>query len=415
MHANHMKAIAKLAGGMLFLLPGILLPSRSFSAEKPIELGVTLPLTGADAEDAKLVEQGFAMAIDEANEKHEIPGYRLELRILSTSTVTSGQYDPAQAATDARMLIADPAVVANLGPYMSGSGMAMAPVLSAANLATITPTSTNPKLTDPKYAGEFDPGGKPIYFRTCATDAFQGPYMANYMKDVLKVKSVFILDDSGSGGVGGADQFQKRAEEIGLTVLGRDHLDPMAADYNVILTKIKGLHPDALYYAGVAGAGTKLIQQSYAILPDIVKAGVDGIYGADILKGAGFPAVQGWYVTVPAPHIVNTPAGADWAKRFAARFGNQPSDYSALAYDAGLVAVDAVRRVVASGLPVDRANVEAAILATNIQTLQGNVSFSPTGDVKKPIISIFRVEHDPGYPVADVTHQFKYIGIAPSD
>ena len=71
MHANHMKAIAKLAGGMLFLLPGILLPSRSFSAEKPIELGVTLPLTGADAEDAKLVEQGFAMAIDEANEKHE--------------------------------------------------------------------------------------------------------------------------------------------------------------------------------------------------------------------------------------------------------------------------------------------------------------------------------------------------------
>ena len=91
MHANHMKAIAKLAGGMLFLLPGILLPSRSFSAEKPIELGVTLPLTGADAEDAKLVEQGFAMAIDEANEKHEISGYRLELRILSTSTVTSGQ------------------------------------------------------------------------------------------------------------------------------------------------------------------------------------------------------------------------------------------------------------------------------------------------------------------------------------
>ena len=44
-------------------------------------------------------------------------------------------------------------MVANLGPYMSGSGMAMAPVLSAANLATITPTSTNPKLTDTKIRG----------------------------------------------------------------------------------------------------------------------------------------------------------------------------------------------------------------------------------------------------------------------
>lgn len=415
MHSTRIKFTVKFVG-FLFVLSSLAFSATPApAADKPITLGVTLPLTGADAEDAKLVEQGFMMAVDEANERHEIPGYRLDLRILNTATATAGQYDPAQAATDARMLIADPSVLANLGPYMSGEGKAIAPLFSTADLATITPTSTNPDITDPNLASEFVPGGKTIYFRTCATDAYQGPFMANYMKEVLHVKSVFILDDSGAGGVGGADQFERRAKEIDLTVLGRDHLDPREADYTVVLTKIEALHPDALYYAGVAGAGTKLIAQSYAILPNTIKAGVDGIYGADILKGAGFPAVQGWYITVPAPHIVDTPAGADWVKRFTARFGNQPSDYSALAYDAGLVAVDAVRHVVASGQPLDRAHVEAAILETNIRSLQGTLSFAANGDVRNPIISVFRVEHDPAYPTDDVTHQFKYIGVAPAE
>jgi branched-chain amino acid transport system substrate-binding protein len=383
------------------------------AAEKTVKIGITLPLTGTDALDAKLVNQGFQMAIDEANDRQGVPGYRIAVLVLDTASATTGQYDPAQAATDARAVVADPEAVVNLGPYNSGSGKAMAPILSVADLATITPTSTNPDITDPKLATEFRPAGEPIYFRTCATDAFQAPFMANYMKQVLKLKSVFILDDSGAGGVGGADQFQRRAGEIQFDVLGREHLDPLAADYSATLTKIKGLQADSLYYAGVAGAGTKLIKQSYFILPQVVKAGVDGIYGSDILTGAGFPAVQGWYITVPAPHIINTPSGTAWQKRFVARFGNQPSDYSALAYDAGLIAVAAIRRVVVSGQPLDRQHVEAAILDGTVPTLQGDVSFNANGDLKNPIISIFRVEHDPNYPVDDVAHQFKYVGVAP--
>ena len=415
MHLTQTGPAAKLGAVLFGLFSLTFCASLVRADEKPVTLGVTLPLTGADAEDAKLVEQGFKMAVDEANYKNEIAGHRLDLRILDTATATAGQYDPAQAATDTRMLIADPSVVANLGPYMSGEAMAMTPLLSMADLATITATATNPTITDPKFAQRFNPSGKAIFFRTCATDAYQGPFMANYMKEILHVKSVFILDDSGAGGVGGADQFERRAKEIGLTVLGRDRLDPRAADYTVVLTKIKALHPDALYYGGVAAAGTKLIAQSYSLLPNTIKAGVDGIYGPDILRGAGYPAVQGWYVTVPAPHIVDTPAGVDWVKRFTARFGNQPSDYSALAYDAGLVAIDAVRHVVAAGQPLDRAHVAAAILTTNINSLQGSLSFATNGDLSHPIISVFRVEHDPAHPADDVTHQFKYIGVAPAN
>jgi branched-chain amino acid transport system substrate-binding protein len=382
-------------------------------AESSISIGVTLPLTGADTEDSRFVEQGFKMAVDEANASHQIPGYELKLIVINTATATAGQYDPAEAATAARKLIADESVVAKLGPYMSGEGKAMAPLLSVADLATITPTSTNQDITDPKFASQFRPKGKPIYFRTCTTDAFQGPYMANYLRSVLHAKTVYVLDDSGAGGVGGANAFEARANEIGLKVLGHDHLDPKAADYTAVLTKIKSLSPDSIYYGGVAGAGVKLAKQAYDIIPNVIKAASDGIYGPDLLTGTGFPAVEGWYITTPAPHIIGSPAGDAWAARYVKLYGSQPSDYSAVAYDAGLVVVDAIKHVVTDGQQPDRHNVRDAIQQTHIKTLQGEVAFDPNGDITNRIISVFKVEHDASAPDNDVSRQFKYIGTAP--
>ncbi len=98
----------------------------------------------------------------------------------------------------------------SIGPQMSGAGKAMTPILSQGGLATITPSSTNPDITNPKFADQYRPAGKPIYFRTVTTDAFQGPNMANFFAEKLKVKSVYVLDDSGAFGVGIADTFQKR-------------------------------------------------------------------------------------------------------------------------------------------------------------------------------------------------------------
>src|SRR6201997_4264311 len=127
-------------------------------------------------------------------------------------------------------MVSDESTVAAIGPQMSGSGKAMAPILSQGNLAIITPSSTNPDITDPKFAQQYRPAGKAIYFRTVATDAFQGPNMANYMAEKLNVKTVFVLDDSGAYGVGLADAFQAQAEKKGIKILGRDRLDPKAAD-----------------------------------------------------------------------------------------------------------------------------------------------------------------------------------------
>src|SRR5271166_669419 len=170
------------------------------ATDKTAKIGINLPFTGADAHDAELIKDGAMLAIDEANAQGGVAGYKIEVLQLDDGTATAGQYDPAQAATNARKMVSDKEVVAAIGPQMSGSGKAMSPILSQGDLATITPSSTNPDITDPKFAGQYRPKGKAIYFRTVTTDAFQGPNMANYFAQKLKVKKVFIIDDSGAYG-----------------------------------------------------------------------------------------------------------------------------------------------------------------------------------------------------------------------
>src|SRR5215469_6639702 len=245
-------------------------------ADKTVKVGINLPFTGADAHDAELIKDGAMLAIDEANAQGGAAGYKIEPLILDDGTATAGQYDPAQAATNARKMVADKDVVAAIGPLMSGSGKAMSPILSQGGLATITPSSTNPDITDPKFARQYRPKGKTIYFRTVTTDAYQGPNMANYFADTLKLKSIYVLDDGGAYGVGIADAFQAQAVKRGIKVLGRDQLNSKEADYTTTLTKIKALNPDALYYGGVTQAGVKVVKQSHDILPKVIKAGGDG-------------------------------------------------------------------------------------------------------------------------------------------
>jgi branched-chain amino acid transport system substrate-binding protein len=383
-------------------------------ADKTVTVGINLPFTGADAHDAELIKDGAILAIEEANAKGGVAGYKIAVLLLDDGTATAGQYDPAQAATNARKMVSNESVVAAIGPQMSGSGKAMSPILSEGGLATITPSSTNPDITDPKFAGQYRPKGKPIYFRTVTTDAFQGPNMANYFADTLKVKSVYVLDDSGAYGVGIADAFQAQAAKRGIKILGRDQLNPKEADYTTTLTKIKALDPDAIYYGGVAQAGVKLVKQSYDILPKVIKAGGDGVYGAEILTGGGFPAAQGWYATTASPNLVDEPEAAPMIERFVKKFGKQPEDYSLTAYDAALVILDAIGRIAASGKEVTRDAVRDAIQASHVKTLQGSVSFDANGDIENRVISVFQITRNDKYPLDDVIHQYKYLGVAPA-
>lgn len=383
------------------------------AADKIIKVGLDLSLTGADAESAQRIKNGALMGFDQINAKNELAGYKIQPVIYDDGTATAGQYDPAQAATNARRMVSDKDVVAAIGPMMSGAGKAMAPILSQGDLATITPSSTNPDITNPKFADQYRPNGKAIYFRTVTTDAFQGPNLANYFADVLHVKSVYVLDDSGAYGVGIADAFQKRATEKGIKVLGRDRLDPKAADYTAILTKIKSLNPDALYYGGVGQAGVKLAKQAYDIIPKVIKGGGDGMYSAEMLSAVGFPAAEGWYATIASPHVVGDKAAEAWMKAYSAKYSMQPDDYAITAYDAALVIGDAVKRLIADKKEVNRDNMRDYIQTSKVKTLQGPVSFDANGDLQDRTISIFQIKKDVNYAADDMVHQYHYVGVAP--
>src|SRR5258706_14707927 len=115
-HTRRAFHIAAMAGvATVAVLAGL---TGLHAQQKTIKLGITLPLTGADAEDALLIKNGAMMAIDDANAKGGVAGYKIDVVTYDSGTATAGQYDPAQAATNTKKLISDPLVVVNIGPQM---------------------------------------------------------------------------------------------------------------------------------------------------------------------------------------------------------------------------------------------------------------------------------------------------------
>ena len=389
-----------LAVGLLVVLPG-----GGSAQQKVLKIGMSLPITGADKDSADAIQKGAQMAIDEINAKGGVAGYKLESMVFDSATPAAGQYDPAQAATNYRKFIADSTVVAAVGPVMSGEGKAISPIISEADMATITPSSTNPDITNPAMKSQYRPKGKAVYFRTVTTDAYQGPNMANHAFHNLKAKKIYVLDDGGAFGVGIADSFQKRATELGMQVLGRDRLDPKEADYKTILTKIKGMNPDALYYGGVQQAGVKLARQAYEVMPTVHKLGSDGIYDLDFPNQAGKAAANGWWASNASPDMLSDPKAETWITKFKTAFKREPTNYAITAYNGTMVIADAIDRVVKAGKPVNRANVRDAMEQTKLtNTLQGPIEFDENGDIKYKVVSLYQVNAD---------GKFEYKGAAP--
>jgi branched-chain amino acid transport system substrate-binding protein len=395
-----------LVAGIVLLVVAVVfagLPGGLTAQGKVVKIGLSLPLTGADADGADAIMKGAQMAIAEINAKGGVKGYKLEALVYDSATPAAGQYDPAQAATNYKKFIADSLVMAAVGPVMSGEGKAISPILSEADMATITPSSTNPDITNPTMQTQYRPKGKAVYFRTVTTDAYQGPNMANYLFHAQKMKTVYILDDGGAFGVGIADSFQKRAGELGVKILGRDRLDPKEADYKTILTKIKGLNPDALYYGGVMQAAAKLAPQGYEVMPRVIKAGSDGVYDLSWPKQSGKEAVEGWFCSQASPELVTSQKLEAWVTKFKKDMKRDPTNYAITSYDAVLVIADAVDRTVGANKAVTRSNLRDAIQATKLGSIQGPIAFDANGDILTRTVSIYQWREG----------EIKYVGVAP--
>ena len=375
----------------------VLVPSASFAAgEQVIKIGVDFPVSGADAASGIAPQNGAILAIEEAN-KRAPAGVRFEAYPLDDAV--GGVHNPQQGATNMKTFVADPAVLAVVGPFNSNVAAAEIPIGNAAGLAEIAPSTTNPKLTKTAQYRTSDP--KLINFaRVCSTDDLQGKAGASAAK-ALGFKKAYIVDDNETYGKGLADVFEASAKADGITVLGHDHITPNQQDFRALLTKVAAANPDVFYWGGVFATGGGLIRQQMASA-GIDPAKVAFFSGDDFPQNKSFLSVAGaaannTHATIPAPNVDADPAAKAFVKAFTERFHTAPSGWGPNGYVAAQVAVDAILRAYhANGNAVPtRAAVIKAVQATNLKnTVVGPISFDENGDVANPSMSLWEVKNN---------------------
>jgi branched-chain amino acid transport system substrate-binding protein len=363
---------------------------RPAGAATEVKIGVDLPMSGGEAPNGVPTNNGVLLAIAEANKAGGPYHFSEELK----DDAVNGVHDPAQGAKNVQELIADSAVVGIVGNFNSNVAQACIPITYSAGIVQISPSQTFPGLTKPQYGAlNLYPNRQRkylTYFRVCTTDDIQGPVGADFAFKRLNARKVAILDDQETYGKGIADQFEKQFRILGGTVLSHDGIPKGTQDFHAILTKIKAEGPDLLYFGGVTTTGGGLIRKQ---MPDvgltIPYEGGDGIVEDEFLKVAGGSA-NGSYGTVASINVQRLPAARAFVQGYRAMFHDDPGAYSANAYVAAKLIIDAVHAV-----GPDRTKVREWVAGLrNYKSIIGPFSFDENGDTTNKIISIYAVRND---------------------
>jgi branched-chain amino acid transport system substrate-binding protein len=341
------------------------------SADQVVKIGHVAPLTGGIAHLGKDNENGARLAIEEINKKGlTIGGQKITLELDAQDDAA----DPRQATQVAQKLV-DDHVVAVVGHLNSGTSIPASKIYSDAGIVQISPSATNPTYTLQ--------GFKTTY-RVVATDAQQGPALANYASKGLKAKSVAIVDDATAYGQGLANEFEKQAKANGVTVLSHDATNDKAVDFRAILTKIKGEHPDVIMYGGMDATGGPFAKQAKQLaITSKVLAG-DGVC-TDKLSDLAGDATDNIICSIAGMPLEKMAGGAAFQKRYIARFNQPIQIYAPFTYDAVYIIVDAMKRANST----DPAKILAEMPSTDYHGVLGETQFDSKGDLKQGVISLY--------------------------
>jgi branched-chain amino acid transport system substrate-binding protein len=361
---------------------------------RTIAIGLDLPLSGIDGSSAIPVRNAVRLAIEQANAAGLPGGFRLTLDDLDDSV--QGKHDPAQGAQNMKSFVADSSVLATVGPMNSNVAKAEIPITNAAGLVQVTMAATAIELTHPPDAVALRPArpDQPSFFRVCASDDRQGGAAAAFAR-AQGLKRAFVIDDNESYGKGLADVFAGAFPADGGTVIGREHLTPFAIDFKPLLTKIRAAGPDAIFFGGIVSTGGAVLRRQMA---DVGLAGVpyfggDGLESPDYIPLAG-AAADGTFFTLASPNIELLPEARSFVRTYQARFGAPPGSYSPSGFAAAQVAIAAIRAALGAHpeRPPTRDEVLARVWAlSGLVTPVGPVSFDHNGDLRRPVISLYRV------------------------
>jgi len=366
-------AVAILAVG---LLTGCSKPAEtSTSGEKTaksVKLGFAAPLTGDNAIYGQGMKRAVELAIEEANASKQAKdaGYTFTLH------AEDDMGDPKQAVNVANLLASDQGVAGVVGHFNSGCSIPASPVYNRSDLAMVS-VSSNPALTAQ---------GLPNVNRVVAKDDAQGAAAGAVVYDLLGLKSVALVDDSTPYGQGLAAQFTKAFEAKGGTIVAAESVQSADVDFNALVSRVKSKKPQAIYWAGALNQGGLLSKQSKEAGLKVPLVGGDMIYSADFIKIAGAANAEGDVATSLGLPLEQQPKGLEFAKKYKAKFNEDPQAYDSYAYDAAWIIINAVLK---SG--PDRPTVMKAIRAGSLDGVTGLVTFDANGDNKQQIISQYKV------------------------
>jgi branched-chain amino acid transport system substrate-binding protein len=357
-----------------------------------------LPLQGANRAQTTTMVNAIEMAIEERGGK--AGSATIEYESLDDATAQAGQWDEAKCAENAQTAAQDEEIVGWIGPFNSGCAAVEIPILNEAGLGMISPANTYIGLTkpggEPDEPEKYYPTGERNYTRVIVADDEQGQAGALLMEEE-GVESVYILDDKETYGKGLADQTQKSAEELGIQIVGREGIDGSAANYRSLMNKIARIDPDAIYFGGIIenNAGQLIKDKVGAGMSndDVLFIGPDGIFVDTFISQAG-NAAEGAYITFGGlPQSELTAKGQQFVQDYESQHDDAIQPYTAYAYEAANVMLDAIERASKEGEVTREAVLQQIFATEDFNGVLGTWSFDEDGDTSLTELSVQQVEN----------------------
>jgi branched-chain amino acid transport system substrate-binding protein len=333
-----------------------------------IKIGYFGDLTGPNYNFGQSGINGVLMVADEVNQLGGIKGRRIDV------VIQDDRGSPEESARLTSKLIDQDKVIAIIAGGVSGNSRAAAPKAQASHVPFISPSSTDPAVTQ---TGDY-------IFRACFVDSFQGDVMARFAADNLHAqKAAIIFDFNSPYGRGLTEYFELSFAKFGGRIVSKQSYTQGDDDFKGQLSSIRAAEPDVIYIPGYYSDVTTIAKQARMIGLTQPLLGGDG-WDAPELWQLGGDALNGSYISTHYSVDDPSPAIQTFVERYKQRYGNLlPDAHAALAYDAARILIDAITRAGTT----DGDKVRAALAQTkNFPGVTGVISMDADRNAVKPAV-----------------------------
>lgn len=325
-----MKNIYKVPAILCFIISiGIIFTSCNKSGSDEILIGEYESLSGSEATFGQSSHNGLVLAVEEVNNSGGLLGKKIKL------ITEDNQGKPSETQTVVQKLINRDKVVAIIGEVASSRSKAGAPICQAAKIPMITPASTNPEVTT---IGDY-------IFRVCFIDPFQATVMSKFAINSMKVKKIAVLiDQKNAYSTGLADNFRQVYTSMGGEIVEEQKYSAGDKDFKAQLTSIKAKNPDAIFIPGYYTDVNLISIQAREIGLTCPLFGSDGWESEKLTEGKAKDALEGSFFSTHVSSDDPSPKIQDYIKKYKSKYGKEPDAMSFLAYDAGMILFDAIKK-----------------------------------------------------------------------